>query len=428
MTSAGAGSSLPRAVILDPSDNGPGLARRLRDRGVGVVMLSGPSYAWVTRTRGVDGRVLGPLPQDRKRWLSTLEEIAQHGEGVLIPASDAACRLVLDHRQAVPACLKSFESPFSQHATLMDKNSLYEIADRAGVRRPPTTPLRRASQLEDVVSHQHFPCLLKPALSHEWRRLLGDERVVLVNSAAELLAAAAPAFEAGLELLVSEYVPGPVSDIESAVMLRLGDGTVPLQYTFRKIYEHPWLGTGTLHEACDASGTLAMASRLLDEVDFVGLAEVEAKRHAVTNELVLIEVNVRVPQGFGLGDAVGIDASWRLYATLAGLPVNAQPQMRPGVRAVVASRELRALAGLARRPRVVLARFKSYRAVRDVSGLDLRDPSLLLAFLVHFARLMVLRVGRRLGGARHGSAQPVEGPAGRGGAEGGLAEPEASPS
>jgi hypothetical protein len=48
-------------------------------------------------------------------------------------------------------------------------------------------------------------------------------------------------------------------------------------------------------------------------------------RHAETGELVLIEVNARVLGHFGLGDASNVDASWRLYATLAGLPLGPSP-------------------------------------------------------------------------------------------------------
>ena len=382
----------PRAIVLDPSDNGPGLARNLRRHGVPVSLLATPTYAWTTRTRGVDGRALGALPEETEHWLAVLGQLAEDGEGVLIPASDAACELVLLNRGRLPASLRSFESSDSGHSILMDKASLHELAARAGVRQPRVIPLRARSQIDDALAQIElaqidYPCLLKPALSHVWRRRFGDDRVIVVDDAASLPAVAAPALDAGLELLVSEYIPGPVRNIETAVIVRCRDGTLPLGYTKRKIYQHPELGAGTLHEICEAPETFALAEQLLEGADFVGLASVEAKRHAETGEAVLMEANVRVPQGgFGLGDAAGLDASWRLYAALAGLPLGPQPRPRPRVRQLVATRELEALAELSANPRMLLRRFASYRNVRDVSGLDLRDPWLVLSFLGHLAR------------------------------------------
>lgn len=379
-------TALPRAIVLDPSDNGPGLARNLQRHGVRVSLLATPTYAWTTRTRGVDGRMLGDLPEEKAHWLAALRQLAEEGEGVLIPASDTACELVLLDREHLPASLRSFESSHSGHSVLMDKASLHELAARAGVRQPRVIPVRTRAQIDDAGAQIDYPCLLKPALSHVWRRRFGERRVIVVDDAASLAAAAAPALDAGLELLVSEYVPGPVRNIETAVIVRCRDGTLSLRYTKRKIYQHPELGAGTLHETCDAPETLALAEQLLEAADFVGLASVETKRHAGTGEAVLMEANVRVPQGFGLGDAAGLDASWRLYATLAGVPLGPQPRPRQGVRLLVATRELQALAELTSNPGMLRRRLASYRNVRDVSGLDLRDPRLVLSFLGQIAR------------------------------------------
>jgi D-aspartate ligase len=387
---------LPRAIILDPSDNGPGLARTLRRHGVPVSLLATPTYAWTTRTRGVDGRALGPLPEETEHWLAQLDQLAEEREGVLIPASDAACDLLVGNRGRISGALRSFESPHSGHATLMDKASLHELAARAGVRQPRVIPVRTRDQIDGALAQIGYPCLLKPALSHVWRRRFGDERVFVARDPASLSAVAAPALDAGFELLVCDYIPGPVRNVETAVIVRRRDGTLPLGYTKRKIYQHPELGAGTLHETCEARETFTLAKQLLEGADFVGLASVEAKRHGETGEPVLMEANVRLPQGFGLGDAAGLDASWRLYATLAGVPLGPQPPPRPGVRLLVATRELEALAELRKHPRVLLRRFASYRNVRDVSGLDLRDPRLMVSFAGHFARAGLRRGWRAL--------------------------------
>lgn len=392
--SAPSSRALPRAIILDPSDNGPGMARSLQRHGVAVSILATPPNAWTACGRAVDGRVLGDLPGDTGRWLSVLRELGEQAEGVLIPSSDAACELVLSNRDRLPRSLKSFESRDSAHSVLMNKSSLHEIAARAGIAQPFGFTIRSEAELEEAARSLRFPCLLKPTLSHVWRRQFGEERAIVTRDPASLRAAAAPALQAGLHLLASDYIPGPVRNLETAVVVRSRDGTTTLRYTKRKLFEHPPLGVGTLHETCDVVDTLEVAVRLLDAAGFVGLASVETKRNMETGEVVLIEANVRVPQGFGLGDAAGLDASWRLYASLARLPLGPQASPREGVRLVVASRELPALADAARTPRELWRRMSSYRNVRDVSGLDFRDMGLMIAFLKHVAPSAVRRARR----------------------------------
>ena len=143
---------------------------------------------------------------------------------------------------------------------------------------------------------------------------------------------------------------------------------------------------------------MRVGAELLDAAGFVGLATVEAKRHEKSGELVLVEVNAKVTQPFGLGDAAGADASWRLYATLAGLPLGPQPPARLGVRNVVPTLEPRAawmhLAGGGS----LRSLLGSYRGVRDTSGITLRDPvpaALALSSQLQLARAFL---GRWSGG------------------------------
>jgi len=334
--------------------------------------------------------------------VKSLQEVARGGGGVLVSASDNACELLVRERARIPVALRSFEAPDSRHLQLMDKASLYALAERLGVPHPVTHLIGTPADIETVQRAAAYPCVLKPALSHRWRRLFGDRRVVFVRDRRELRAAAQQAVEAGLALLVSDYIPGPVGNIETAVMIRRADGSFPLAYTKHKLRQYPDLGAGTLHETMPAPDTLELARRLLEGADFVGLASVEAKRHERTGEAVLVEVNVRLPQGFGLGDAAGLDASWRLYAALAEAPLGAQAQQRQGIRLVVATLELPAARELLLTRKLGLRRLlASYRGVRAVSGLEARDPRLLLAFAGHQLRHLLRGLMGRVRAMRH---------------------------
>ena len=67
----------PRAVILDAADGGLAVTRALLRRGVPVTVIAVPSYRWVTRARGVDGR----LATTDDEWAHELDELASRGPG-----------------------------------------------------------------------------------------------------------------------------------------------------------------------------------------------------------------------------------------------------------------------------------------------------------------------------------------------------------
>ena len=103
--------------------------------------------------------------------------------------------------------------------------------------------------------------------------------------------------------------------------------------------------------------------------------DVECKRHAVTGELVLIEVDVRVPQTFGLSQAAGVDGPGRLYATMAGLPLGPQPPIRVGAKLWLPQVDLHAVRELRRRGQLSTRDLvRSLRGGRDHGAFSWRDP------------------------------------------------------
>jgi D-aspartate ligase len=373
---------LPPAILLDPSDNGLVLASSLRRRGVAVTILATPDYSWVARTRAASGEVLPPIRADRRLWLARLQRLGEGASGVLIPASDTACELVATERKRIPDALLSFEAADSSHLHLMDKDWTYRLAERLQIRYPRSWRLSSPEDLEGVAERVTYPCLLKPTISHRWRELFGTVRIIVLRSRSDLLHSARPPLAAGLSLLVSEYIPGPDRNLEAIVTVRRNDGTFALEYGRRKIRQQPpSFGGGTLQESIDPSDLRDLARRLLSEAAFVGVSSIEVKRHAESGEPVLIEVNVRVPQSWGVGDASGADASWRLYSTLAGLALPPQPRQALHVRSVVPTLEVHAIARAATGRQSLRRLIRTYRGVADVSGLSLRDPAPALALL-----------------------------------------------
>lgn len=388
----------PHVVALDPHSAGLAVARCMVREGARVTMLDEPGR-WEGASRSVES-VVAPFEPDGEVWVAALERIAASGEdAVLIPASDRTSELLVRQAQRLPTNLRRFEAPDSAHMALMDKETADGIARRAGVPVPWTALIHDAPELDAALADAPWPCVAKPVLSHEFRERYGEPYAFRVGDAEEAARVLERPLADGLAMLLSQYIPGGDDHVEEAIVVRLADGSYPVAFGCRKLRQHPrGFGATALGESSELPETMALAHRVLDEAGFVGVAGVEAKRHAETGERWFLEVNVRVPGQWGLGDACGVDATRRLVAALCGRELGPQPPLRPGVRFVVPDLDLRVLRAHLRdippwRYPAAMARFvRPWFGAGEAGILDRRDPG------PGFAWLRVL-AGRRLGRA-----------------------------
>jgi D-aspartate ligase len=374
----------PPAVFCHPNDGCLTAARALVRRGVEVHLLATPEYRYVLASRGVHGRVMPDIRTHTQEWLDELNGI---GAAAVLCGSDAASEWITTHRDRLLPTLRTFESADRVHVDLMDKQILYRTANEAGVRAPWMVHVATTDELAMHLDTVTFPCVVKPTMGHVAKQVLGIGTTA-VASRAELAAATAPLLAHDIPFLLTELVPGPETLLEGAVAIRDADGSYPLEYGRRKIRQWPLdYGVGCLMEAADVSETREMNRKLLDITGYVGVAACETKRHAQTGDLYLIEINVRVPGAFGLAQACGVDGPWRLYATLAGLPLGPQPEQINGRKMMLPQKEAAALAKRLRARDVTPWQvLKSWRGTRDFGAFALDDPLPLLALARRLAR------------------------------------------
>jgi len=370
----------PHIIALDPHGAGLAVARRMTRAGARVTVIAEPDR-WEVRSRGVDS-VVAPFEPDGTAWLALLREIAASGEDVLVlPATDRASELLVHAAGDLPSNLRMFEREGAGHLALMDKDTADEIARRAGVAVPWTARIRDAAERDAALAAAPWPCVVKPILSHEWRARYGEPyafHVADAEAAAELLERP---LRDGVGMLLCQYIPGGDDAVEEAIVVRLADGSYPVRFGCHKLRQHPrGFGATALGESSTLPETTALAERVLDEAGFVGVAGVEAKCHPETGERWFLEVNVRIPGQWGLGDACGADATKRLVAALWGRELPPQDALRPGVRIVVPDLDVRVLRAAMRevpawrRPALAAAFLRPWLGAREVGLLDMRDP------------------------------------------------------
>jgi D-aspartate ligase len=393
----------PHVILLDPYNAGLAVARRMTRLGARVTVVE--SQPIVARSRGVEG-VVEPYKPSGERWLELLRELAASSrECVALTGTDRASEWLVQAAGRLPPNVRTFERPDGAHLELMSKERADAVARSAGVRVPWTACVSSGEEFAAAAGQAPWPCVVKPVFSHEWRDRYGEKRAFFVDDAqAAELVVERPLLD-GVPMLLSQYIPGGDDDVEEAIVVRLADGSYPVRFGCRKLRQYPpGFGETAVGEASALPETMELAQRVLDEAGFVGVAGVEAKRHAETGERWFLEVNVRLPGQWGLGDACGVQATPRMVAALCGRPLDPQPRLRAGVRFVQPDLDwhgvLPAVRAAPARSRMGLALglLRPYLGARELGMFDPRDPGPLIALFGQFAGRRIARLRSRLRG------------------------------
>ncbi|MBI4526162.1 MAG: hypothetical protein HY695_20375 [Deltaproteobacteria bacterium] len=319
----------PPVIILNLSYSGLGIARDLAGRGVRLIGLSSDRKIYGNFSRFCEVR-FAPSSQDEPERLAEflLQSAGELNGAVIFPTSDFDV-LFLDHfRVSLEPHYRLSVPPRRCLFQVMDKYALFCEAIRAGVPVPRTVVVHSHRELAQIPEAIGFPCVVKPVWSFHWRNgnfpeTLKDTKALRLDSLKELETRYAEVAAASARVLVQEWIPG---DADRIVVLGgyFNESSEPLSYfTARKIVQSPDdFGTGCVVESVELPEILTPTVKLLRDLGYQGMAEVEYRQDPRTGEYKLIEINTRHWDWHRLGSASGVNVSWTAYCHLTGKPVN----------------------------------------------------------------------------------------------------------
>jgi predicted ATP-grasp superfamily ATP-dependent carboligase len=325
-------SSFPPVVILGGQQNALAAARSLGARGVSVHTVGEFEGHVVGSSRFVHRGWRTRDPDHPKaEWMQWFERGWAPG-AVVFPCSDAALEYLATVREPLRALgYRPLEAADDVTLAMLDKAATYEAAARVGVDVPRTEVVRTIEDVDRVAATFAYPCALKPCSSHRFTLQFGV-KAVRVATDEELRKAFARIRPSGLEMLVTEIVPG-VDDEYRSYYTYLDDRGEPLfHFTKRKLRQYPpGFGLGTYHDTLWDPEVAELGLRFLSGVGLRGIGNVEFKRDARDGRLKLIECNPRLTAADRLVQAAGTDIPYVAYRRAAGLPVDEPQECRDGV-------------------------------------------------------------------------------------------------
>jgi predicted ATP-grasp superfamily ATP-dependent carboligase len=369
-------SVLPPAIVLQVSYAcGLGIIRDLGSNGIPVLAMDPDPKAIGLRSRyAVGARCPDPLDGEES-FLAYLERVGAHlpQRAVLFPSHDEYIWPLSRHAERLEPW---FIVPFSRWDVMRrvhDKRAQLEAAWRAGVDTPQTLFVSSADELEAAGRQVRFPAVLKPVDSLAFK-LRFHRHIVDVRDATDLERVYDKVDDLGV-LMLQERIPGSEEQLHT-VGSYLDSRSRPLAlFTGHKLRQYPHAGGSCLAGVSKWDEELADAAlRLLRELRFHGVSQVEFKRDPRDGRYCLMEVNARHWKWHSLAAACGVNLSLAAYSDATGRPFMA-PRQRDGVKWIVANKDVPlALLETVRHERRAGEYVRSLRGT-GIDGLhSLRDP------------------------------------------------------
>ncbi|WP_224338479.1 ATP-grasp domain-containing protein [Haloprofundus halobius] len=283
--------------------------RSLGRQGVEVIAASPTPRSAGSLSRYANGARTYPSPNEhREAFLSWLEAELRDGDyGMVLPVAEATVRPVTEARERFdPHTVVPF-LPYDRLLVGLDKSQTIRAARRADVACPETLFLETADY-DRAVRELGKPLVVKARRgSSRTGVYVCDDRAVFVS-----------AFEAARTddgpPLVQEYVPDggergvyTVYDCEGSLL------GLTIQHRLRSSHDDG--GASTYRETVDDPELRRTARRLLEELDWRGVAMVEFRIDARTGEAKLMEINPRLWGSLALTVKAGVDVPYLLYRT-----------------------------------------------------------------------------------------------------------------
>lgn len=251
---------------------------------------------------------------------------------VVLPVTDASVEALLTHRAALPTGVILPFPDLGTYRAASDKARVARLAAQCGFAIPETRVIRVQGEWEDALPPpDFFPAAVKPhrsvAGSNGTRVKTGVALVADRDACRRALAALPPE---AFPVLVQRRVWGAG---EGLFALRWAGRPVAL-FAHRRLREKPPSGGVSVYRESIAldDGLTAPGLRLLDALDWRGVAMIECKRERDTGRPYLMEVNGRFWGSLQLAIDAGVDFPALLVRCAAGETVAPRPGYRVGVR------------------------------------------------------------------------------------------------
>lgn len=264
-------------------------------------------------------------------WLADMLQILQaHRFELVLPCGDESMYPVQLHREELGRHAPVYAYDDALYRAAFNKYESTRLAAEEGVPVAQQVDITPASTADSILAELDLPLVLKPPSSIDESDPDVRCEVVRVRSATELEARLPDFTRFDTGAVAQENFNG----IGVGVEVLADGGEIKVAFQHQRVHE-PVEGGGSSYRrsVALAPDLLQATSRLMQRLDYTGVAMVEYKLNPATGEWIFIEINGRFWGSLPLAVASGVDFPAYLYRMRKQLPIEYPGSYKIGIHA-----------------------------------------------------------------------------------------------
>ena len=252
------------------------------------------------------------LRQPEAFLASLRQELSQRNYDLVMPMEEETLLLLAQHRREFPPVARLPVPPYEALVRVRDKGWLLQHASRQGIPIPRTAWVGDMAALSTIKETIPPPWVIKPRVSS------GSFGIAYVEQADDLAAAYRKVHSKFPFPLIQERLPVEGEALGCSALLDK-DSQIKALFVHRRLREYPITGgPSTLRESVRHPRIEELGIRLLQSLNWHGVAMVEFKVDPRDNEPKLMELNPRFWGSLALAIHAGVDFPYLLYRMAMG--------------------------------------------------------------------------------------------------------------
>lgn len=306
-----------KVLILDGgAAHAMAIAECLKKSGYEVAVLCNNKCEYGYHTCFADERYLGKDSHEMgyAEWL--LEFLKKHHFDVLIPTSDTAAECMSFHKaelEQLTGVLMPDKKVFKKG---YDKNELMKVCQEYGFPHPLTIDLNKVS-IDDSAAFEGFPYpgLLKPNLTS------GGRGMTLVNSYDELKAVFPAINKQYGDCHLQQFIKAEGRQVKVQIMTDKDGNPAYSSVIWKQRYYPVNGGSSCCNVTIEEPEIAAVCGQVLKKIGWVGFADFDLIENPDTKELLIMEINPRIPACVRSAFKSGMDYATMIADATLGLPL-----------------------------------------------------------------------------------------------------------
>jgi predicted ATP-grasp superfamily ATP-dependent carboligase len=313
------GITRPPALILGLGANGYGILRSLARERICVAGFFTKPEEFGRLSKYCETHYLPPSLDDEEICQALIDCGRRQGDKpVLFPTSDDQTLFLARHRAELCQHFRFHWADAESLSRVVDKARMSRICGQAGVLIPRTHVTAPDENLDQAAAGLSFPCLIKPNRSFD-SPFPPKLKNFVATSRGEYLAFYRAHPDLKGTTVCQEIIEGGDENVFQCTALVRASGEPGAVFCARKLHQYPpGYGVMCFGRSEENEAPTAQAVRLLDWLQYRGLASLEFKYRVEDGRYYFIEMNPRLPWYNALFFDAGVNLPYLTYLDLTG--------------------------------------------------------------------------------------------------------------